>query len=245
MNADIHTHILPFIDDGSKSLDMSYEMLKQMEADQITTVIATPHFNFMKDNLETFLNQRESSLKKVKEMTKINNLNIKVLKGTELLFGPGITDLDLNDHTLGDTDYILIEFSTKKKSSNVLSSLENILAQGFIPILAHMERYSFLLEDGDLMIQLIQMGVLFQVNAETIIKDPKLSQKLFKKNLIHFIASDTHNTGKRNSNMKTALNLLSETQKSLIRHNTQQLINNELIEVLKPKKLNKLFNKYF
>ena len=80
MNADIHTHILPFIDDGSKSLDMSYEMLKQMEADQITTVIATPHFNFMKDNLETFLNQRESSLKKVKEMIKINNLNIKVLK---------------------------------------------------------------------------------------------------------------------------------------------------------------------
>ena len=244
MIADIHTHVLPFIDDGAQDLVMSLEMLIQMESDGITTVIATPHFNFMKDDEQSFLTKREDSLNQVKNIIKENNLKITIRKGTELLFGPGMTDIDLSQHTIEDTDYLLIEFSTRKKITNAVTSLENILAQGFIPILAHMERYDFLLDDGDLMIKLIQMGVLFQVNAETIINDKSLTNILFKKNLVHLIASDTHNTTNRNPNLKEALDSLDEAQADLIKNNTQQVINNQLIEVPRPKKLIKIFNKY-
>ena len=54
---DIHSHVLPFMDDGAKDLDMSYQMLKKMEMDKIDTVVATPHFNYMKDDLNKFLKQ--------------------------------------------------------------------------------------------------------------------------------------------------------------------------------------------
>lgn len=251
MIADIHTHILPFIDDGAKSLEESLEMLRVIKASGIDLVIATPHLNLAKDDYQKFIEEREKSFIQVIELVKANNLNIQIELGCELMYTPSLVDYDLNNLTLGKTDYLLIELSTRRSPIMLKETLKNIKAQGYLVVLAHVERYSYLLDDPKLIQELINMGVLFQVNAETVLSDDKenLFNALIKNNLVHLIASDSHDVKRRRPNLDKALDKIKTEygidELNKIVYKYDDLINNRLIELDKPGKLKKLFKRYF
>lgn len=121
----------------------------------------------------------------------------------------------------------------------ILQTFELIIGNGFIPILAHVERYSYLISDSSRIVELINQGVLMQVNVKSIDNEKyPYIKSMFKNNLIHLIASDAHNMKNRAPNLRKEL--VSES----IYKNMNAVISNRLIEINQPSKLKKIFGKY-
>lgn len=240
MMVDLHSHVLPLMDDGATSLEMTYEMLSCMVGDGVSCAVATPHFDFKTQDKNEFISKREASLKLVRDMIVDKNLSIKVLSGVELMYSPQLANEDLDPFTIEGTDYVLIELSTQYDDPSVFSTLRSIVANGYIPILAHVERYTYLIEDSQRLVDLVNLGVITQINCGSINNERyPFVQALFKHNLAHLIASDAHNMGKRKPNLRKDL------VDNKIYRNSNLVIDNDLVDMAKPSKIKKLFNKYY
>ena len=119
--------------------------------------------------------------------------------------------------------------------------MEELLAQGFVPIIAHVERYPYLIQNIALMIELISRGLLFQVNASTLInpKHQKLIATLIKQKLIHLIASDCHNLYSRKPNLMEAYDVVAQKYGTEVRdyfiNNAVSVINDQSVIIKEPK----------
>jgi protein-tyrosine phosphatase len=204
---DMHTHILPNVDDGSKSLDISRRLLLQEINQGITKVILTPHQN--KNNLDkNGLIEKFNSFK-----DDVKDLNILLALGCEIYYYPELKNDLLNDKilTMDNSKYVLIEFSTRIEE-NISDILYDLSLTGYKIILAHIERYSYLkLSDYD---EIHKYGKI-QVNSKSILnKEYKKQMKyLLKNNLIDFIASDCHDLDRRNVEFMDALKYLEKKYK--------------------------------
>ena len=188
---DIHTHILPNVDDGSKSLEESIELLKSEVENGVNKVILTPHQNAR-------IKTKDELINKFIEFKKEINF-IDIYLGSEIYYYENIIDDLINNNvlTINNTKYVLIEFSTKTET-NIADIIYEIVLRGFKPIVAHIERYPYLKLEDYLAIK--QNGGLIQINASAI--DDKYYKKrvkiLLKNRLIDFVASDCHNIKSRN-----------------------------------------------
>ena len=237
---DIHTHILPFMDDGAASYSESLEMLRVMASNGIKKVVATPHYNFASKELENFLEERIEIYDNLVRNAYDSQIDIEILVGCEVMFTPSLSSMDLSKLTINDTDYLLIELSTRFDDPAVHSTLKSIIANGFIPILAHVERYPYLINDSERLVQLINLGVITQVNSCSIDNERyPFVRALFKHNLVHLIASDAHNVSNRVPSLKKSL--VDDT----ICHNLNCVIQNKIFDTRKPSNIRSIFNKYF
>ena len=134
---DLHTHIIPGVDDGSDSLEESLEMIRQMREQGVLNIVATPHYP---DGQSEKINDVFILLKE-----KVNELypDMKLYLGNELLNGPGIIDALKNKNalTIADTKYILVEFLPGDSAKKIYAALREYIMEGYIPIVAHIERY--------------------------------------------------------------------------------------------------------
>ena len=204
---DMHTHILPNVDDGSKSLDISIGLLKEEIEEGITKVILTPHQN--KNNL----NKKELIEKFNSFKESVKDLNIELALGSEIYYYQGLKDDLMKDKilTMDNSKYILVEFSTRIEE-NIGDILYDLSLTGFKIILAHIERYPYLkMTDYDE----IHKYAKIQVNSKAILdKNYKKQMKyLLKNDLIDFIASDCHDLDRRNVEFKEALKFLEKKYK--------------------------------
>ena len=189
---DIHTHIIPNVDDGSKSLEISRELLNLELKNNLKNVILTPHQNEM--NLD-----KENIKKKYLELKEnVRDININLYLGSEIYFYDNLSEDLKNDKiiTMNDTKYVLIEFSTRF-DVGVIDKLYDIMVLGYIPIIAHIERYSYLtFKDYD---KIHNMGVKIQVNTKTFNdrRQKKIIKYLLKNNYIDFIGTDCHDLDER------------------------------------------------
>ena len=190
---DIHTHILPSVDDGSKEVEKSLEMLKNSVEQGITKIILTPHYRRHFNKTATYLKSAyESFCKTVKEA----GIDVELYLGQEIYYNSDIKK-DLSSGkllTMNDTKYLLVEFSSTEESE-VADAVYELKNAGYIPIVAHVERYEYL--DIDDIFEIVNLGGYIQVNAESFAGDKKKSykkivKKLFKENLVDFVASDIH-----------------------------------------------------
>src|SRR5690554_977578 len=198
---DIHTHIIPNVDDGARSFTESLRMLELMIEQGVTDVIATPHIN---SNATTATWEKQVSQYEILK-EKAKELNINLYLGAEVKYRKYlITHYD--KHVIENTNYILMEFSWSTYE-DIFGILESLQEKGFKPIIAHVERYSYLsLDDYK---KLKAKGILLQVNAASFlgsgrehwIENAKL---LIKEKLVDFIATDAHNTETRVPNIKKA-----------------------------------------
>lgn len=197
-----HCHILPEIDDGAKSLEMSIEMIKRLQLQGVKKIIATPHYYSDSISLSDFIKRRNASYGRLCEALPANTPEIVL--GAEVyisryLFGND----DLADICIGDTKYALIEHPFSENFSD--KSLERlsclICDHKITPILAHIERYRYLMENTDILDELIDMGCLAQVNISSFDDSPRtIRKKLFKyleSERIAIIGSDCHNISTR------------------------------------------------
>lgn len=234
---DIHTHILPGIDDGAKDIDESIRIINYLYDNGITDIVLSSHY--IKDTKYSY-NQitRETLFKRVIE--KLNNDNIHLYLGNEVFLSEDVIEL-LEQHeisTINNTKYMLIELPL----TNTLGNLQNILCEltnyGIRPIIAHPERYEFLQKNNKRVRELIEFNCLLQCNIESLTgkygkKATKTMKWLLKKDLVSFVATDTHEVGDSNNLQKAYQKLKKKVgankYKELTEINPLKVLNNEEI----------------
>ena len=203
---DFHSHILPCIDDGASSVEMSLDMLSDSYKQGITTVVATPHCYLMKDsNIKAFLYKRQESYDNLIKAIESDDRDFPKIKlGCELRIMKEINDMStLKDLCIEGTDYILVEMPFKDWDVNYYDFLYEMILRGMKPIMAHIDRFW---DHRKEFYNLYQLDLIYQVNAESIVKSPykRYIPKLFEDGAFHIMGSDMHNMTTRPSLMKKA-----------------------------------------
>ena len=205
---DIHTHILYGVDDGSDSYETSKYLIEEAINNDISKIILTPHQN---EELK-----RSDELKSlfIKFKEEFKDYNIEFYLGSEIYYYESmINDLDNNQLlTINDTKYVLIEFSTIVKTE-IANILYDLIIKGYKPILAHIERYSYLTFDDYNEIK--ANGALIQINSKSFLNKAykKQLKYLLKNNLVDFIASDCHSK-RRNVDFELAKKIIKKKYKN-------------------------------
>ena len=195
---DVHSHILFGIDDGSRTISESVELLKKLKSVGFNNVILTPHF--ILDS--TYNSNYESNIKiynELKERLIDENIDINIYLGNEIFIDKNVpTLLEKNIITsLNGTKYVLVEFPMHNKLLNLEDILYEIRSKGYEVVIAHPERYDAFKEDYSIVDTLREDGFLFQSNYSSILgyygKDSiKLLKYMLKRHYIDFLGTDIH-----------------------------------------------------
>ena len=248
---DMHTHILPRIDDGAKDSTMSAFMLKKEAEQGVKTVVLTSHFYGRKHGPAHFLERRAASFQRIKD---------KIPEGMQVRLGAEVhfTGVNVAEHeelcklAIEGTNYILIEFPfTEKWTYELLDKLAEFISEtGYTPIIAHVERYREVRKRPAYLSELIEMGCLLQVNTQSFLnkKDKKLAFTLLRKGMVHCIGTDTHDMDGRAPIYAEAENAVKdagyEAEWDKIQENMSKVLANEEVEVNPPQTVKKFFGKY-
>jgi len=205
---DIHTHILPSIDDGSKDAARSCTMLAAEAKQGIGTVVCTPHFYADRESPERFLLRRAESAEKLAAALDGNRRVPEILLGAEVAYFPGISRADdIDALCIGNTGCMLIEMPFCKWDDTMLEEIGFLRdCMGIQPILAHVERY-LRFQPAGMLRQLCEDGIWIQANASFFLewKTAWRAMRMLKKGHIHFIGSDCHDMKRRPPNMGAAM----------------------------------------
>lgn len=208
---DLHTHVLPHMDDGSQSPAQSLEMLQILAAQGVEGVVATPHFQLQDESLAHFLSRRDLAMAVLEAEIAGQNLP-RVLPGAEVRFSPELNGCgDLARLCLGGSNALLLELPMSPWDRRTLSgACDFIRTSGLAVVLAHVERYARVQNPRD-METLSQMGALMQADAEFFLS-PRTRRKalqLLRCGRIHLVASDCHNPQDRPPNLGGAMELIA------------------------------------
>lgn len=208
--ADLHCHILPNVDDGATSLEMSLEMARLAVADGTTTIVATPH-----PNLDTGIGSKAKTTQLVADLqAKLDaaQIDLRLQVGVECYLEPKIPQLIQIGQltTLNNTRYLLIEFPVREAPLKVENFIYSLQIADFLPIIAHPERYKYVQEDLNWLGRLIELGCLSQITAGVFgggfgNRARQAAEQLLQRNMVHLIASDAHNIERRPPGMKGGL----------------------------------------
>lgn len=201
MLTDFHSHILPGVDDGSKSVEQSLEMLRMEAAQGIRRVIATPHFYPRHDSPERFLRRRAEALNRLQEAMEIEEGLPQIELAAEIYFFSGISDSEvLSQLTIGQKRCILLEMPQSPWTDRMYREMENIRSrQGLIPIVAHVDRYISPFRTHGIPARLEQLPVLVQANASFFLRGTTraMAIRMLKNHQIHLLGSDCHSVDVR------------------------------------------------
>lgn len=235
---DIHTHIIPKADDGSRYLGETRYMLKEAYAQGVRGVVATPHY--IRGHNKMSAGQILDTLNKVKKAASEIASDLTIYSGEELFYQDEIVEALQSGRalTLGDTRYVLIEFSTSVSYKDVYKAVRHLTLVGYIPVLAHIERYSCLRKIGCIE-ELIQAGAYMQMNYSSLTGlshpvDRLWCRKAVKEGKIHLLGTDMHRLDYRPPELKKAAEWLQkdcgrEMFERLTYHQPKKLLNGELI----------------
>ena len=193
---DLHSHILPGMDDGSKNPEESAALLRMLQQQGVTTLAATPHF-YARETPEAFLKRRQEAVAKLPIMED----GPRMLLGAEVAYFSGMGNCeDLIPLQIGDTKLLLVEMPFQGWTGHMIEDICSIPVQlGLIPVLAHINRYAGKQQFPKYKDLLIQAGVLCQCNAEAFL--PFLARRWaldqLSNGFIHFLGSDCHSIDKR------------------------------------------------
>ncbi len=209
---DFHTHVIPRVDDGSRSTAMSIEMLRQMKEQGTGTVCCTPHYYASQYSPQHFLKMRESAFGHLLSKLPEDLKDMELLPGAEVLYFPGMSEAEeLESLCIEGTDLFLLEMPFRKWSEREINEVFMLLrSERFKIILAHTERYFYYQKDPRLFKELQSEGMTLQSNAGFFLnwRTKRKALKLFDDGFIDIISTDAHNTEDRAPNMRAALDLI-------------------------------------
>ncbi len=207
---DIHAHVVPGIDDGSKSNQESVEMLKLAKEAGITTVIATPHYSkgfceYRAEDIKAYCRALE------KHARKHIDPEFRVFPGQEILYNERSLEMIRSGEVipLAEGRYILLEFAPEITYTALYQALREIAMTAYYPVLAHVERYQCLREQ-DRIEELRQLGVMLQMNYAHIDgsifdANAKWCRQMLKAGMIDVLSTDMHNSTDRGPRMEGAM----------------------------------------
>ena len=246
---DIHSHIIPNVDDGSRSMEETINMLNEAYNVGFTTVVSTSHYYLR--HYEPNEAERMECLEKINTNIKNALPNLQICIGSEIYVTNEMVNL-IKEHkasTINNTSYILFELPFEHQIANLKDIIYNLLGNKYIPIIAHPERYKYIQKDPNILLELIDLGVLFQSNYGSILgiygKAPKKTVKvLLQNNFIHFLGSDTHRQKTIYPEIPNAIEELSKIisekkLEELTTINPKLVLENQKIKIQKPIKIKK------
>ncbi len=248
---DLHTHILPHIDDGAKDTAMAVAMLKSEIAQGVDTVVLTSHYYGRKRSPQQFLEKRGQMFAHLKG---------QIPQGISLRLGAEVHFTGINMPPFDDlcmlaiqgTKYILLELPfTEKWTKSLLDEIADFISEtGYTPIIAHVERYREVQKKPSIASELVQIGCLLQVNTYSFFdkREKKLAYALVKHGLAHCIGTDTHDMSMRAPNMERAKKRLQKAGYSTwwegAQENMEKVLRGEQVRVERAKPIKKFFGKY-
>lgn len=232
---DLHSHILPYVDDGANTVEESIEILKDAYNYGVTDICLTPHFMYATDYAKDKEEIKDVYDELTERMKKIN-LNINLYLGNEVFVENNMIELIKENkiYLLNDSKYILFELPRLNAYQGLYDIVFHLKSNNYEPILAHPERYKVILENPNIAYELKEQGVLFQANIGSFVgiygkEIQSLAILLLKHHCIDFIASDVHH--KKHMHYK----YINEVRKLLKKYISEDEI--EKLFVKNPKKV--------
>lgn len=230
---DIHTHLLPYLDDGADDWNIAVQMAQQAIADGIDTIIATPHH--ANGRYHNPSGDIASTVAELNRRLQLSGLEINVLAGQEVrVYDQLINDLESGQLlTLNHTRYLLLEFPSSTVPKNIDELLFELSLLGVQAIIAHPERNAEIASNPDILRNLVELGALGQITAQSLAgamgrKLQRLSIQLCRMNLIHLIASDAHDLIRRPFGLSEAYqviaNELGEEYEGYLKDNAKRVV---------------------
>jgi protein-tyrosine phosphatase len=244
---DIHSHIIPGIDDGSSDMSESIEMLREAARGGVTLIVATPHcFSHSRSPRTPEIARGLEKLAEAASSDK-DASKVKLAMGAEIMLDPGVREV-LDQGGIpplgGRGVHILVELpilSVPKYTENTLFQLK---AYGYVPIIAHPERNHELSQDLDMLCHLINMGVLVQMDAGSIVgaygrTTETSALTILNCRMCHFVASDAHRSGAYRRLLPGARRRVAslsgeETANALFRENPMAVLEGRTPEIPEP-----------
>ena len=250
---DIHSHILPNIDDGSKDIDISIEMARLYIENGFHTVVATPHY-VENSTMDNSYYKNIEILNNLKKELKLNGISLDIYLGNEIYICDNLLE-NLEDKkitTLNNTKYILVELPFMDLPKNCLNVIDELINLGYTPILAHPERNIVICEDINILYDLIIKGCLVQINIPSIegkygLEIKETTENMLKCNMVHFIGTDAHSNLRRSPNVARGIevikNIVGEDKFiELALENPENMLLNKNIENINPTFYKKKFS---
>ena len=249
---DIHCHILPAVDDGPKDMEQSLLMCRQAVADGISTIIATPHFN---DRFQRGEQELKDALGGLRAAIAEEGLPLEILLGADVAAAAGLRETVAGRPWLtvaGQGRYILVEPPCQVMPSWVNDLVFELRIDGLGVIITHPERNSEVQQNPNVILPLVQSGVLVQITADSIMgtfgpETRKCAVSLLKMNAVHFIATDAHSADFRCPRLRDAVEkarkYVGDEAVKLARENPFAVARGEPVAMPDPVPLRSLFGR--
>ena len=242
---DIHSHILPFVDDGSDSLEASYEMLKSAREASTTAIVMTPHSNLYEYD-KNLLYEMQFVFDAFKQKAQAQGIDIEIYLGAEVFADSNITDLARHRlvPTINDSRFMLIEFDFYSSPNYITDVVRALSKMGFVPIIAHPERYECVKKFHFLSMEFMNCGGLLQINKGSLTGDfgpaaRHTAFELINHRTAQFVASDAHSCASRNADMELAYDIVAQdfdsaTAERIFTVNPGVIIGNGRLSISRP-----------
>jgi protein-tyrosine phosphatase len=237
---DIHSHILPGIDDGARSLQESLDMLRMAGADGTVTIVATPH------GARVTPESVRKGVALLSDAAAASGIDMAIMAGCETKFSANLVEDYRNGKllTINDAGYLLVEFSFSRAWTPLVhTSLYALQIAGVTPVVAHAERYPAVQGNPSLVVELARMGIPVQINAGSLLGDEGEQTRQTAENLIlagvgHVLASDGHRIDKRKPLLSEGLarvtELAGEQQALLMEKNAARIVAGQGLHLPEP-----------
>jgi len=235
---DIHSHVLPFVDDGARSMEVAIEMCGIAYRDGITHLVATPHANF------NYIYDREAHLARLAELQgQVPEINLILGCDLHLSF-ENIEDAIANPkrYVIGNTRYVLVELNDFSVPRSILDAVYKLHCAGMITVVTHPERNALLYRGSDRLQELVNLGCLVQITANSLTgfwgkEVQRSAEMMLRKGLVHIIATDAHDPKRRTPVLSKARTIAAkmigaDAAKRLVNDYPSMVIVNQVIEIL-------------
>ena len=255
MIIDLHSHLIPGVDDGAQTIEQSIELARQAVDEGVEHMVLTPHHRNGK-----YINYKKGVLEAtqaLQEEYNQANVNLRVYASQEIRLTEKFLD-DLYNGELLSLDsagkYYLIELPSDRVPTNANQVLQELIDDGITPVIAHPERNHELMGNLHRLYELVEMGCLTQITtssysgyySETLVEN---SQKIIEHNLAHILASDVHHIKNRPMNMQVAFDRsekeYGQDTVEYFKNNTRSIFNGDKVDKKKPIEPNKPRKKWF
>ena len=209
---DIHSHFLPKMDDGAKTVEMSLEMLRLSKAQGVDTIVSTSHFYADSEAPDSFLKRRAHAFKKIEPLLSPAHPST-ILFGAEVYYFPGLSaSEEVAKLIVEGTDLILIEMPFEKWPTKIFQELHTFQSRfGLKVVLVHVERY-LPIQKKAVFAEMLEHEFLIQCNAGAFVdrKTRKFALNLLKTGRLNFLGTDCHNLDTRKPNMGEAREIIEK-----------------------------------
>lgn len=235
---DLHAHILPNIDDGAESMDESVEMAMLASATGVKAIAVTPHsYALGEEDFYTY----DSKFDEFKKTIFKENIDIEIYPSMEVFACNKMIRLleEKKFKTINQTKYVLVEFAFGEDVWMMKRYIEELKEAGYIPVIAHPERYRALQESIESVYEFVKEGSIIQINKGSVLgrfgrKSYRLALEMLENNFVHVVASDAHGSMERTTGMLEIYNTISRKFSTaiadlLLKSNPEKILKGESV----------------